>query len=175
MQRSWTRGVKRRRVAANLVERQQPVIAIEGRVLDPFGHDGAAHLLKAQNEVAARGTWRVDIDEQLAQVGNGVGQIRPRSGGCGAHLVEPRQRIRGWQVTDAHVGPIDRHVRQELAEGTLEICGSQSQTGVGSGGGRSAYQAKQLRAQQLVDDQTFGFELRLGQTPGSAGAAPQLV
>src|SRR6266853_760909 len=59
-------------VAADLIERDQPDIAIERSVLEAFRHDRAAQLLEAHGEaqglLVLRGTTPVELaGQQLAQ------------------------------------------------------------------------------------------------------------
>ena len=54
-----------RRVAADLVECDQPAIAIEQGVLQALGHDGACELLEPAPEAADIGR----IGDRLAQKG----------------------------------------------------------------------------------------------------------
>ena len=42
----------RRRIAADLVEREQPVVAVEGGVLHRLGHQRAGELLQLEREIA---------------------------------------------------------------------------------------------------------------------------
>ena len=44
-----------RRIAAHVVERQQPPVTVEGCVLDAFGHDRRRRLLKADHELRRYG------------------------------------------------------------------------------------------------------------------------
>ena len=46
-------GAEGGRVAADLVERDEPVVEVEGGVLHPLGHDRAGQLLELHDEPAA--------------------------------------------------------------------------------------------------------------------------
>ena len=42
------------RTSANFVQRNKPIVKVEGRILDPLGHDRAGDLLKALHEIEPR-------------------------------------------------------------------------------------------------------------------------
>ena len=90
-----------RRVAADLVEREQPQVAIEGGVLDPLRGDRRRGLLKARDElVVAALAQRQHVGE--ATVGGDLDR---------AHVVllhPPRPRL--------HVGAVDGQRRQRLGD-----------------------------------------------------------
>ena len=67
----WPRGSRRRarrtaRVAADLVEREQPDVPVEGGVLDALGHDRPRRLLETGDELGARRVVAFQ-EEQRAQ------------------------------------------------------------------------------------------------------------
>ena len=113
------------RMPAHLVQCDEPVIAVERRILEAFGHHRAAILLQlhgaAQDGIAAEAAARLRhevADQQTAEevVDAGVdrGLVRPGSrdgfGEPGAVLVDRR-------VLGIHIGPIDRETGHDLAQG----------------------------------------------------------
>ena len=77
---------KRARVAAHLVERHQPVVEVERRVLDALGHHRAGHLLEAQHEAQARaplGLGELLRGPQQERVAQEVEHRRAQLPGCG--------------------------------------------------------------------------------------------
>ena len=95
------REAEARRVAAHLVEREQPQVAVEGGVLDPLRRDRRRGLLKARDEL---------VVAALAQ-GQHVGEPAAGRGVDGAHvgvLDAPRPRL--------DVRAVDRQRRQRVGD-----------------------------------------------------------
>ena len=98
-------------VEADIVAREQPAVAIEGRVLDGLGGDGRAQLLKARNGQLAGGRAEQAQDRvDSPAVGGKAGSAR--AVGC---LLQHLAVDRREGAVDA-VGAIDREMRQELGE-----------------------------------------------------------
>ena len=55
------------RLAADLVQRDQPVVAVEDRVLDGLGHHRAGGLLEAAGEVERAGDVGAVVEVELQQ------------------------------------------------------------------------------------------------------------
>jgi hypothetical protein len=92
------------RVAADVVERQQPGVAVERSVLDALGHHGRGRLLKACDErIPAGRLERQDPGQRRGQAGLGD-RLPIRL----VHLVRPR----------LDVGPVDRERGQRALEAT---------------------------------------------------------
>ena len=53
---------------AHLVERHQPVVAVEGRVLDPLGHDGGGDLLEPHHQLGLELASQVERHQAVEEV-----------------------------------------------------------------------------------------------------------
>lgn len=80
-------------VAADVVERDQAQVAVEGRVLDALRRHRRRCLLKARDELLRRA----------------VEQLRPAGR-------RQRRGVGGLEVTVAHVGAVDRQPRERLLQ-----------------------------------------------------------
>ena len=119
VQRLGIGRIERARIAADLVQRDQAVPAVERRVLDALGHDGPADLLEADDQVAA-GVARGQVSRSS---GSSTSSASARSGrewrAAADHALEPldlglRGRKPGPQVRAVHLD-----VGQQLAQGFL--------------------------------------------------------
>ncbi len=117
------RGAEPRRLAAHLVQRDQPVVAVEGRVLDALGHDGAGVLLELHREAPhLAGAERVaplldDVGgEQLEdEVEDALVRAIAAPAGVGNRPFQVAVILgRGAVVVD--VGAIDGEARHHLAQ-----------------------------------------------------------
>ena len=98
-------------VEADIVAREQPAVAIEGRVLDGLGGDGRAQLLKARHGELAGGRVEQAQDRvDSPAVGGEAGLAR--AVGC---LLQHRAVDRREGAVGG-VGAIDREMRQQLGE-----------------------------------------------------------
>ncbi len=70
------RSAEHRRVAADLVQGNKTVVAVEGGVLDAFGHDRSRELLELLGELHAQvaaGLTQSQLPDELDQLGVEIG------------------------------------------------------------------------------------------------------
>ena len=82
-------------VATDLVQRDEPGVAVEGGVLDPLGHGGATQLLQPTGQLVGR------VVQPRAQRGQRVGELRTALGGRGQGAVQVLAPLR--QVRAVHL------------------------------------------------------------------------
>ncbi len=113
------------RVAAHLVEREEPAVDVKRRVLEALGHQGAGELLKPHDEVNPPPFFL------LGQVVAGVQQEKSLDKlefveKAGIHFLRLPHHLRNAPAVDfaegllADVAPIDREKGQHLDQGPLE-------------------------------------------------------
>ena len=105
------RDAELRRVAAHLVQGDEPGVAVVGRVLDPLGHRRAAELLQPPGQFVAM------IMKPRAELVQGPGQLRTPPCGRGQRMIKI---IR----TGRQVGPVDLEGDRDLGErgfGTVDL------------------------------------------------------
>ena len=94
------------RVSADLGQRAEPRLAIEGGVFDALGHDGPGRLLEAARDLEVR------ICQQRHEPRDRIGEIRTASGCFARCLLEMLTSCR-------QVRPVHGEAGQELGEGIL--------------------------------------------------------
>ena len=112
------------RLAAHLVERDQPVVNVERRVLQPLGHDRSRTLLELHHEPLVLGHERrlhVRREAEEQDVAQEVvdGRVRPRVETLGQRrrAVDDRDVLGARRLPGDEVGPVDRKARDDLAHG----------------------------------------------------------
>ena len=107
-------------VSADLVQRDEAMVAIEGRVLHTLGHNGGRELLETPCEFAFRCAV-VLHQEQLANKGHEVGfDVRAVAKRLLHGERHPAPIVLGVRAL-SHISPVDGQRRGDLANGILQF------------------------------------------------------
>src|SRR6266508_166365 len=172
-------------IAADLVEGQQPVIAVEGGILQRLGHHRAGELLNLERETAgtrdavSRPARNDEVERQQAaqKVENAEVGPEPLSASLGERGLDDRA-IFPARTRRRDVGAVDREMQDEQFE-----CGAQTLARVVAGGvvpGRDARdetrQYGELTGQDVRDHPPLGLDQNLVEAAAiTAQLAPRLL
>ena len=145
-------GVEHAGVAADLVQGDQAVPAVEGGVLDALGHHRSPGLLQPDREVDRRRVLlALDLRQAHQQLELGL-EVEAGGHGTDEGVLDPLARQGGQPLVGVDVGAVDLAGDEQLDDGLAQPLGVL----LGQRLAGPAGEPLDLRAERLVDDLALG-------------------